>query len=89
MMRALPLLALIVAGLSLAGCGRVATLQRTKEMRPLPVAVGATRPATAEELVQPSAQSRRSRTIDVLTHSDKRPVDPFDLPPGPDNGRQK
>ncbi len=79
---------LVLATLGLSACGRVGPLERTKNMRPLPVAAGASRPATADELILPSTQSRPSRNVDILTHSERRVEDKFDLPPGPNNGRQ-
>ncbi len=86
MMRSLALL--VITTLALSACGRVGPLERTKGMRPLPVAVGNSKPATGEQLIQPNTQSRPGRNIDILVHSDKRVADPFDLPPGPKNGRQ-
>lgn len=79
---------LIVVALGLSGCGRVAALKRTPGMKPLPVATGASRPATAEELIKPSSQARPGRNVDILVHSEKRRDDPFDIPPGPTNGRK-
>ncbi|MCE7795582.1 hypothetical protein LWE61_03315 [Sphingobium sufflavum] len=80
---------LMIVAVGLGGCGRMAPLKRTTGMRPLPVAAGASEPATADQLIAPNTQSRPSRNVDVLTRSEKRAEDPFDLPPGPDNGRQK
>jgi hypothetical protein len=78
---------LLIAILALAGCGRLTPLKRATDAPPLPVAVGATRPATADELMNPSSQSRPQRNVDILTRSEKRPTNQFDIPPGPNNGR--
>ncbi|MET0364059.1 MAG: hypothetical protein ABW169_05355 [Sphingobium sp.] len=85
MKRSIPLL--LTFTLALGGCGRMGALERTKEMKPLPIATGATRPATAAELVKPSVQSRPQRNVDLLYRSDRRVEDPFDKPPGADNGQ--
>lgn len=79
---------LLVAMLpALAACGRMGPLQHPQGTPPQPVAFGTARPATADELITPSTQSRPQRNIDILGRSDRRPNDPFDKPPGPDNGR--
>lgn len=85
MMRSAALL--LIATLALGACGRMGPLQRTPEMKPLPVAVGTDRPATGDELIKPSSQARPLRNGDILIRSERRPDDPFDLPPGPDNGQ--
>ena len=73
--------------LMLAACGRMGTLRHTSSMKPVPVATGQSRPATAEELIRPSMQSRPQRNFDILSQSERRPEDPFDQRPGAENGR--
>lgn len=72
---------------ALAGCGRQVELVRKPGADPLPVAYGAKEPATAESLMTPSPQIRPVRNEDLLRRSEPRPDDPFELPPGADNGR--
>jgi predicted small lipoprotein YifL len=84
MTRALFATALLLA---LAACGRQGPLRHPQGVPPVPTATGATRPATPDELMTPSTQSRPQRNVDILSKSDRRPLDPFDKPPGPDNGR--
>ncbi|MFT3968503.1 MAG: hypothetical protein QM690_21765 [Sphingobium sp.] len=81
------LLTVMLLAMSVGACGRVGSLERTKDMTPLPVAVGASRAATPEELMQPSTQSRPARNGDVLDRSERRREDSFDKRPGADNGR--
>lgn len=71
----------------LAGCGRQVELTRKPGADPLPVAYGAEEPATADSLMTPSPQIRPVRNEDLLRRSEARPDDPFELPPGADNGR--
>ncbi|HEX7872067.1 MAG TPA: lipoprotein [Sphingobium sp.] len=80
---------LLIATLALGACGRMGPLERTKGMKPLPVATGASRPATAAELIRPNIQTRPQRNVDILSRSDRRAEDPFDKPPGADNGRYR
>jgi hypothetical protein len=79
-------LALSVAA-GLAGCGSVKDLRPTEGMSPVPKAAAATERETPEELMTPSTQARPDRQADLLDRSMEREEDPFDLPPGPDNGR--
>ncbi len=73
--------AAILVGLLLAGCGSA------RELRPatgqnLPVApYGATSTPAAAALLTPTAQQRPDRTDELLTQSDERRSDEFDLPP--------
>jgi hypothetical protein len=72
---------IVIAGLLLAGCGASAGL-KPQQGKSLPVApYGATATPTPAQLVKPTSQSRPSRTDDLLRNSEKRPDDPFDLPP--------
>ncbi|CAN5386453.1 hypothetical protein BH10PSE13_BH10PSE13_07900 [soil metagenome] len=87
MTRSLPLL--LAAILLVGGCGRVGTLKPADGKAIIPVAAGATRAQTPDELVHPTTQSRPQRNVDILYRSEKRPEDQFELPPGPDNGRPR
>lgn len=78
---ALTLLALLGA------CGSMKALRPTPGMSTVPVAIGADKPQSAEALITPTTQARPDRQADLLIQSQERPSDPFDLPPGPDNGR--
>lgn len=85
MKRSILLAALAVA--ALAGCGRQVELTRKPGADPLPVAYGATEPASAESLMTPHPQIRPVRNEDLLRRSEPRADDPFERPPGADNGR--
>ncbi|HEX7853921.1 MAG TPA: hypothetical protein VF503_09520 [Sphingobium sp.] len=87
MKRSISLSLTIGLAIGLSGCGRMGPLEHTKGMKPVPVAAGASRAATADELIAPSPQSRPLRNGDLLYRSEKRPEDPFDKPPGANNGR--
>jgi hypothetical protein len=92
MTRSLPLilLAVAVAVAVLSGCGRPGVLKPKPGMpATVPVAAGATRAQTPDELIHPGTQARPQRNVDILYRSERRPEDQFDLPPGPDNGRPK
>lgn len=73
--------ALLLLALPLAGCGSTAGLKPPPGASPVPVAYGADRPATTQELLQPSAQQRPQRGDTTLTRSQERATDDFDLPP--------
>ena len=85
MRRALLVLALTAA---LAGCGTREKLRPLPGMGKVPKAAEAKAPETATQLMTPKSQARPARSADLLTKSDERHADPFDLPPGPDNGKQ-
>ncbi len=72
---------LAAAVLGLAACGRVTDLQPAKG-QPLPVKplLARTTP-TATELLTPPAYARPVRVDDLVTRSEPRKPDPFDLPP--------
>ncbi len=73
--------ALVLAGLLLAGCGSARDL-RPAAGENLPVApYGATETPNSAELMMPTAQQRPDRTDELLTRSDERRSDEFDLPP--------
>ena len=74
-------LSLASMALLLAGCGVRAPLEpaagQTMPMR----AETAVRAATAEELLEPPTIVRPARTDELLTRSEEREDDRFDLPP--------
>lgn len=74
--------------LALAGCGKQVALSPKPGMAPVPKAAAASRTATAAELMTPSTQARPQRNVDILSRSEARADDPFDLAPSADNGRQ-
>ncbi len=56
-------------------------------MATVPKAAAADKPQTAEQLMTPSTQAQPDRQADLIGRSAERKDDPFDLPPGPTNGR--
>jgi hypothetical protein len=79
-------IALALIGL-LAACGSRTELRPLPGMGEVPKAAEAAKAATPTELIAPSTQARPERTADLLTKSEERKDDPFDLPPVPDNGK--
>jgi hypothetical protein len=79
--------ALLIAGLAVAGCGRQVALMPEPGMAPVPTPAFASQPETSDQLMKPSSQARPARNVDILSRSEERQADPFDLPPGPDNGK--
>jgi hypothetical protein len=79
MKAALPILALAV--LALGGCGASTGLSPAKGDK-LPVApYGATATPTPNQLLTPDSQARPQRSDELLTQSQERRSDEFDLPP--------
>jgi hypothetical protein len=73
--------AILLVGLALAGCGAAREL-KPRPGETLPVApYGAAKTPTRDQLIKPTTQQRPSRTDDLLTASDQRRTDEFDLPP--------
>ncbi|KQS03392.1 argininosuccinate lyase [Sphingomonas sp. Leaf357] len=80
-MKVLPFLA-AAAPLALAACGASTGLSPAKGDK-LPVApYGATATPTPNQLLTPSSQARPQRSDELLTQSQERRSDEFDLPPG-------
>lgn len=73
---ALPLL------LAATACGKLGDLEPHAGQSKVPTAYGATRAQTAEELFTPSVQARPGRSDELMRRSERRDVDPFDVPPG-------
>ena len=65
----------------LAGCGRVHPLQPVKGESLPPAAYGADAGPSGSDLLQPSQQARPARGDELLTNSQDRRSDKFDLPP--------
>jgi hypothetical protein len=84
MARALPVIFPLVL---LAGCGTPAKLRPQPGMSEVPVANSAPVRASPTELMTALTQARPDRQADLIIRSEERRDDPFDLPPGPDNGR--
>jgi len=73
---------LLLSALALAGCGTVGDLT-PPEGRALPqAAYGQEDRQTADALITPSTQTRPGRSDELLRRSERRELDPFDLPPG-------
>lgn len=72
----------LLLAFALTACGSAATLT-PKPGQSLPVApVGARVRPTPAQLLRPSAQQRPQRSDELLTSSQARRSDEFDLPPG-------
>lgn len=80
------LIALVLVGL-LAACGSRTELRPKQGMASVPKAAEAAAAETPSQLMTPSTQARPDRKADLLTKSEERKDDPFDLPPGPNNGK--
>ncbi len=72
----------ILIALSLTACGKKGELQRAPGMTPPPVAYGESDPKTSDELLMPSTQATPERSSEILTRSEVRGDDPFEIPPG-------
>jgi hypothetical protein len=72
---------LLLASLALAACGSRSELTPApgKSLPPKPIAAETT--PTAEDLMEPSTQSRPGRSDELLKQSERRKPDEFDLPP--------
>ncbi|MBN8841462.1 MAG: hypothetical protein J0I25_14820 [Sphingomonadales bacterium] len=75
--------AVVVLGslLLLAACGRTHPLRPAKGESLPPAPYGAETPPSGSRLIDPSAQARPKRGDDLLTNSQDRRSDQFDLPP--------
>jgi hypothetical protein len=77
-MKAILALALIVA---LSACGSRQRLKPEAGQRLPPKPYAAKTVPTPDQLMTPSTQARPTRIDELLTKSEKRASDPFDLPP--------
>ncbi len=67
--------------LFVTACGGKGDLERPAGKAPIPVAFGATAPATTERLLVPPPQAAPDRADDPVKNSKPRQDDKFDLPP--------
>jgi predicted small lipoprotein YifL len=77
-------IAALLAGLALAGCGKVGDLEPKAGQAAPAKAYGQSEVPGAEELSTPSVQTRPGRSDELMRRSERRRDDPFDLPPGKD-----
>lgn len=71
----------ILLMLSLAACGSRGRLDPPEGRSLPPAPYGASETPTAADLMQSSTQQRPARSDELLTESEDRPNDAFDLPP--------
>jgi hypothetical protein len=70
-----------IAAVTLAGCGRITELQPAPgQSLPVKPLMARTTPTPAE-LLTPPTYARPVRVDDLVTRSEPRQTDPFDLPP--------
>jgi hypothetical protein len=70
-----------IAAVTLAGCGRITELQPAPgQSHPVKPLMARTTPTPAE-LLTPPTYARPVRVDDLVTRSQPRQTDPFDLPP--------
>jgi len=74
-------LAIAIIALPLAGCGSAGQLKPAQGETLPPAPYGATATPSPQALLTSSTQARPTRNDDLLTESQKRQPDPFDLPP--------
>jgi len=65
----------------LVACGSRQSLKPKEGAPSVPVAIGAEKAATSDELMEPSAQARPDRSAEPLKRSQEREDDPFDILP--------
>ncbi len=75
------ILTLCGAALLITGCGIREPLRPAEGQSLPPAPALARRALTAEELLAVPSEFRPLRVDEPLTRSERRPVDPFDLPP--------
>ena len=66
---------------ALAACGGRPPLKPIEGQRLPAIPVGASTAPTSTQLLRPSTQARPERNVELLTQSEERKDDPFDLPP--------
>ena len=72
---------ILVAALLLSGCGAAKELEPAQGQSLPPAPAGATATPTPAQLLTPTTQQRPQRSDELLTSSDERRSDEFDLPP--------
>ena len=80
-MRPKILIAALALPLVLAACGKAAPLKPAAGEALPGAPYGAQAAPTSEQLLAPEPQARPSRSDELLTRSDERRSDEFDLPP--------
>lgn len=73
---------LLATATLLAGCGRMTDLEPPEGASLPPAVYGQTTRPSAERLLETSSQARPRRSDEILTRSQRRADDYFDLPPG-------
>ncbi len=81
MTRAKAILYISAAALALSACGNRQALKPVAGAELPPAPRGAEERQTAAELLEPSAQARPERNVELLRRSDEREEDEFELPP--------
>lgn len=74
-------IAFALLALGVAACGGRQPLKPVAGQKMPAVPVGAVAAPTAQQLMIPSMQSRPERSVDILSQSEERKDDPFNLPP--------
>jgi predicted small lipoprotein YifL len=82
-MRRLTIAALVAMPLlaTLGGCGQKGELKRPQSVKAIPIPYGRDTPPTTATLLKPPPQAAPSRDVELMTKSEPRPADPFNLPP--------
>jgi predicted small lipoprotein YifL len=77
------LLSAVLPGLALglAGCGQKGDLQRPKTAKAIPIPYGRAIPPSTTVMMKPPVQAVPGVSSELLTKSEPRPDDPFNLPP--------
>ncbi|MFA5988088.1 MAG: hypothetical protein WC803_00595 [Sphingomonas sp.] len=73
--------AMLILPLVLAGCGAANGLKPLEGQSLPPAPLGATKTPSPADLLKSSAQARPGRSDELLTRSETRRGDDFDLPP--------
>lgn len=81
-MRSSRIFGIAVLVVALAACGKTAPLEPAEGRSLPPAPYGAKEKLSAEELYTPSSQARPTAEDELLRRSERREIDPFDLPPG-------
>ena len=73
--------AIVLLSLGVAACGGLQPLKPIEGQKMPAVPVGAAAAPTAQQFMTPSIQARPERSVDIISQSEERRDDPFDLPP--------
>ena len=76
-----PMIGTAMLALALAGCGNKRDLRPVEGASLPPAPYGRSTVPSAEELLEPTAQARPERSVELRRRSEERADDPFDLPP--------